>query len=97
MAFDGSNRLWVANAGDSGNQISANLSLLDTTMSPITVSIYYTDADFSNGASSVAVDASGNIWVLLGNNTVKEYVGVATPVVTPLSLGVKENKLGAKP
>jgi hypothetical protein len=97
MAFDGSNRLWVANAGDSGNQISANLSLLDTIMSPITVSIYYTDADFSNGASSVAVDASGNIWVLLGNNTVKEYVGVATPVVTPLSLGVKENKLGAKP
>jgi hypothetical protein len=51
----------------------------------------------TNGALSVAVDSAGNVWILLGNNTVKEYVGVAAPVVAPLSLGVKENKLGTKP
>jgi sugar lactone lactonase YvrE len=96
-AFDGSNRLWVANAGNSGYDISPNLSLLDTTMSSPSVSVDYEDTDFANGSPSVAVDSAGNVWVLLGNNTVKEYVGIATPVVTPLSLGVKGNKLGAKP
>jgi hypothetical protein len=35
--------------------------------------------------------------VLLANNTVTEYVGVATPVVTPIALGVKNGKLAAKP
>jgi hypothetical protein len=43
------------------------------------------------------VDGSGNVWVLLANNTVTEYVGAATPVVTPLALGVQSKKLGAKP
>jgi len=85
MAFDGSNRLWVAEteSGTSGLTLSGAIS--------------YADSTLTNGALSVAVDSAGNVWILLGNNTVKEYVGVATPVVTPLSLGVKENKLGAKP
>jgi len=94
IAFDGSNRLWVANAGQSGNSISPNLSLFDPSSSDV---FDYVNTDFSNGPSSVAVDASGNVWVLLGNNTVTEYVGVATPVVTPLSVGVKNSKLGTKP
>jgi hypothetical protein len=85
MAFDGSNRLWVTNTGSS----APSLSLVSA--------ITYADSTFANGALSVAVDNAGNVWVLLGNNTVKEYIGAATPVVTPLSLGVKENKLGAKP
>lgn len=97
MAFDGSNRLWVANSGLSGSNISPNLSLLDTTMSSPSVAIDYKDTNFSSGASSVAVDSAGNIWVLLGNNSVKEYVGLASPVITPLSLGVKESKIGTKP
>ena len=37
---------------------------------------------------SIATDASGNLWVLLSNpSSVEEFIGVATPVVTPLSLG----------
>jgi len=97
MAFDGSNRLWVASAGgnDEGKIISPNLSLYDPANS--NSSNNYVDTNFSNGAPSVAVDASGNVWVLSGNNTVAEYVGLATPVVTPLSVGVKNNKLGTKP
>jgi hypothetical protein len=35
--------------------------------------------------------------VLLANNTVTEYVGVAAPVVEPIALGVKASKLAAKP
>jgi hypothetical protein len=97
MALDGSNRLWSANAGYTPSSISANLSLLDPTQPSGGISIDYADSTFSNGPSSVAVDSAGNVWILLGNNSLKEYVGVATPVVTPLSLGVKQNKLGAKP
>jgi hypothetical protein len=99
MAFDGSNRLWVANAGSSANlgNPSPSLTLVDTTLSPPNSAIDYPDTALSNGPSSLAVDNAGNVWVLLGNNTVKEYVGIATPVVTPLSLGVKQNKLGTKP
>jgi hypothetical protein len=90
MAIDGSNRLWVANAGMSANSIPPNLTLLNG-------GIYYINPDFSNGPSSVAVDNAGNIWVLLGNNTVTEYVGLAAPVVTPLSAGIESGKLGAEP
>jgi hypothetical protein len=99
MAFDGSNRLWVANTGGkvNGGTRSPNLSLFDSTQPSGAISIDYADSTFSNGPSSVAVDSAGNVWILLDNNTVKEYVGVATPVVTPLSLGVKNNKLGSKP
>ena len=97
MALDGSNRFWSANAGYTPSSISANLSLLDPTQPSGGISIDYADSTFSNGPSSVAVDSAGNVWILLDNNTVKEYVGVATPVVTPLSLGVKNNKLGSKP
>ena len=99
MAFDGSNRLWVANIGGkvNGGTRSPNLSLFDSTQPSGAISIDYADSTFSNGPSSVAVDSAGNVWILLDNNTVKEYVGVATPVVTPLSLGVKNNKLGSKP
>jgi hypothetical protein len=44
-----------------------------------------------------AVDGSGNVWVVMAANNVIEMVGVATPVVTPLSLGVKNNTLGTRP
>jgi hypothetical protein len=44
-----------------------------------------------------AVDGSGNVWVAMAANNVIEIVGVATPVVTPLSLGVKNNTLGTRP
>jgi hypothetical protein len=100
MALDGSNRLWMANAGynpDPTHNTPANLSLFDRTQVNGGISIFYADPALSNGPSSVAVDSAGNVWVLLNNNTVKEFVGVATPVITPLSVGVKENKLGTKP
>jgi hypothetical protein len=95
IAFDGSNRLWVASAGVSTANQPPNLSLYDSANSGGDGD--YADTNFSNGAPSAAVDASGNVWVLTGNNTVAEFVGLATPVVTPLSVGVKNNKLGTKP
>jgi len=45
----------------------------------------------------IAVDGAGNVWALLGDNTLTEFVGIATPTVTPLALAVKNKKLAAKP
>jgi hypothetical protein len=44
-----------------------------------------------------AVDSSGNVWVAMSSSNIVEMVGAATPVVTPLSLGVRNNTLGARP
>jgi hypothetical protein len=46
-------------------------------------------------AQSIGVDSSGNVWLLFSgaSTTVTEFIGVATPAVTPLSLG----KPGATP
>ncbi|MDE1163117.1 MAG: hypothetical protein PW792_14425 [Acidobacteriaceae bacterium] len=56
----------------------------------------------------VVVDPSGNVWVLnTGTNTsgtigtngasVTEFVGAATPIVTPLSVAARTGALGARP
>jgi hypothetical protein len=49
----------------------------------------------SQEAGGVAVDGSGNVWTI--TNALIEIVGAATPVVTPLSVGVKNNMLGTRP
>lgn len=50
----------------------------------------------------VAIDGSGNVWVTntlssTTSNWITEIVGAAGPVVTPLSIALKNNKLGQKP
>jgi hypothetical protein len=46
---------------------------------------------------SIAIDGGGNVWVLLSSGTVAEFIGAATPVATPFSLGVKNGTLGQRP
>jgi hypothetical protein len=46
----------------------------------------------------MAVDLSGNLWVANeGDDTLRQFVGAAVPVVTPLVTGVINNTLGSKP
>jgi hypothetical protein len=44
-----------------------------------------------------AVDGSGNVWIAMSETNVMELIGAATPVVTPLSVGVKNGTLGTRP
>ncbi|WP_150110624.1 hypothetical protein [Granulicella mallensis] len=88
LAFDGAGGLWIAGPGGGvflrdamGNYASAGVSI------PVP----------NAGSLRAAVDGAGNVWVLLANNIVIEHIGVATPVVTPIALGMKNNKLAAKP
>jgi hypothetical protein len=46
--------------------------------------------------NAIAVDGSGNVW-LSTNSGVIEIIGAATPVVTPIATGVKNNTLGTRP
>jgi hypothetical protein len=47
---------------------------------------------------AIAIDGSGNAWIANYYTTsITEMIGVAAPVVTPLSVGVKNNTLGTRP
>ena len=94
LALDGAGMLWVASlGGQAGSGLVVPPSILPISQSPSPLS----SPSLAAGPLRVAVDGSGNVWVLLANNTVTEYVGVATPVATPIALGVKNKKLAAKP
>jgi len=103
LALDGAGIVWIASAGGT----NSNNTVIPPSIFPLSVSL----SKGNNGAGTtnlsspslaarpqrLAVDGSGNVWVLLANNTVTEYIGVATPAVTPTALAVKNKKLGAKP
>jgi sugar lactone lactonase YvrE len=77
LAVDGSGRTWVLN-GNFGN-----LSVFTNSGTAVATAAYGPTAfNFSLG---LAVDGSGDVWE--GNyssNAVTEFIGIATPVVTPI-------------
>jgi hypothetical protein len=98
LALDGGGTVWVASQGLSGtSSLPAGILPLNVSLSDYTNAKPYAASSLSSGTLRVAVDGAGNVWVLLADNTVTEYVGAATPVVTPLALGLKNKKLAAKP
>ena len=85
IAVDGSGKVWVSNfLGNSLSEISSSASSnAGTLLSPS--SGFGTDASLLQ-PYSLAIDASGNIWISnFGKSTLTEFIGVATPVKTPLS------------
>jgi hypothetical protein len=80
IAIDGSNDLWVTNAGN-----SYALTELTNAAAAMSGTAGY-QGSVLNNPSFLAIDASGDVWVSnYGNSTVTELIGAATPVVTPLS------------
>ena len=89
IAVDGAGNIWVANyrapyltvlAGTVGGKPG-------TALTPATG--YGADAQLLE-AYALAVDASGSVWVSnFGSDTVTRFVGLATPVKTPLSGAAK--------
>ena len=80
VAIDGGGNVWATNTGN-----SYALSEFTNTGNAITGSAGY-QAGNLNAPTSIAIDASGDVWIPNhGGNTVTEIIGVANPVVTPLS------------
>jgi len=103
VAIDGAGHIWIADPSQPSGVPTpppANLSELTSSGTPITSSKGYTGAGINNTAYGLAVDNSGNVWVLMGNtanSSVTEFVGVGTPVVTPIAAAVHNNTLGTRP
>jgi len=85
IAIDGAGNVWAANkAASSISEFSSEGTATSSYMG-------YESASVS-GPSGLAIDASGNVWVSNGSsgaNSITEFVGVATPVVTPLVANLK--------
>jgi hypothetical protein len=97
IAIDGEGYVWIANTTTIGP--NSNNNLIELTNTGITASSNgYLNLSSSNSLGQVAIDGSGDLWTTLPNtNTVLELIGAATPVVTPLSVGVKNTMLGTRP
>jgi hypothetical protein len=107
VVLDGSGNMWLVAQSVPGNGSNPTVPLSIAELSPSGKSLnlnglapgFISSSVSPSGPTSIAADASGNVWVLSGQNpsVVTEFVGVAVPVVTPLSLGVEKNKLGKTP
>jgi len=85
IAVDGAGAVWVANyQGNSLSELSGSSSATPgMLLSPTTG--FGADASLL-APYGVAIDASGNLWVTnSGKNTLTQFIGVATPVKTPLA------------
>ncbi|HEY6412309.1 MAG TPA: NHL repeat-containing protein [Edaphobacter sp.] len=96
LAVDGLGNVWLANSGS--NSVSEFLS----TGRPQSGASGYGSAALSN-PFRVALDRSGNLWVaslgtsVVGSGLITQIVGVAAPVVTPLSVAIQSNALNQRP
>jgi streptogramin lyase len=85
LAIDGGGRVWVGNfhAGTLSEFSGFNSAVPGTPLSP--AGGLGTDAQLGS-PFAISVDQSGNLWVTnsTGANTVTVFVGLASPVKTPL-------------
>ncbi len=97
VAIDGAGTVWTSNQGGGASSPPTPPNIAGYNPSLPSDTFSFVSPSLSNGPRYAAVDGSGNVWVLLQNNTMTEFIGVAAPAVTPLSIAVKNKKLGAKP
>jgi sugar lactone lactonase YvrE len=84
IAIDGSGSVWVANfRNPSLTQLAGYASA--NPGQPLSPTAGWAPDSKMLEAFAIAIDASGNLWVTnFGNDTLTEFVGLATPVKTPL-------------
>ena len=96
MAVDGLGNVWLANSG------SNSVSEFFNSGVPHSGTPGYGSGTLLT-PYKLAIDNSGSLWVMnLGSssttsNTITQMVGIAAPVVTPLSAAVQTGKLGQRP
>ena len=77
VAFDGAGTAWFANSNSISSFVGASPDSGSTGLGAL------------NSPGGIAVDASGNLWTAnTGDNSVTIFIGLATPVVTPLAANV---------
>jgi hypothetical protein len=96
-AVDGAGVVWSANTGGPADPLVTPPNIAGFNPALPSDTFGFVSTTLSTGPVSVAVDGSGSVWVLLHDNTITEFIGVATPAVTPMSVAVGKKKLGARP
>jgi len=87
--MDGVGTAWIAN--------QTNDTITTITNSGTVRPTPYAEPTLS-APSGLAIDGSGNVWVTNAeSNNVMEFVGAAAPVVTPLSVAVKNKMIATRP
>lgn len=86
IAIDGAGNVWAVNRGSTATSAPyPDSSISEFNSSGIALS---SDTGYQAGLNislSLAIDGSGNVWTANSNlNTVTEFVGAASPVVTPI-------------
>jgi streptogramin lyase len=96
LALDGLGNVWLVNSGS--NSISEFLS---SGRAQSGAAGY--GSSVLAGPRRLAIDRSGSIWVAnqsgssAGTSSITQMVGVAAPVITPLSLAIQNNALNQRP
>jgi PKD repeat protein len=89
IAIDGGGNVWVANGYDIAGDDSVLEILPDGTLG-LSINHANSARAYLDGPQSIAVDGAGDVWFTDGDtNTVTEFLGVATPVVTPLAANLQ--------
>jgi streptogramin lyase len=81
LSLDGAGNAWIVNYGNSSiSEFSNSGTAL--------ISSVGLGAGVLRGPDFIAADGSGNLWLPNGDNTVIEFIGIATPVITPIAAGL---------
>ena len=94
IAIDGAGNVWAANNGGDSDSVSE----FSSGGTAITGANGYVNVEMFS-PYGIATDGSGNVWVASDDNVgpLTEFVGAATPVVTPLAAGATYKQLGTRP
>jgi len=94
IAIDGAGNAWIANGAATN---PGTISEFSNAGAPLSPSTGYASGGMYETAG-IAIDGSGDAWMVnSGNNSITEMIGVAAPVVTPISAAVKTNTVGQRP
>lgn len=93
LTIDGSNTVWLASTYPF--PIVAGYSNNGGGISPVGGVMYNPNGAYNTYPNGIATDPSGDIWITSGS--VIEFIGASTPVVTPLSVGVKNHTIATRP
>jgi hypothetical protein len=98
LALDGASHLWVQidSAVCTSNNSVVALNFSGDPQNTDIRGCGYLGNGIGASNRALAVDGSGNLWIL-SSASVSEMIGVAAPVVTPFSVGVQNRTLGKKP
>lgn len=105
VAIDGTGKVWTVNrttstfTGISELAVSTSGSTTTATaLSPSGAGVFGFQSGAISGANGLAIDRSGNLWVMATSGSYLYYiVGAAAPVVTPMSVAIKNGTLGVRP